>query len=68
MKDFSKCGLTCPKWILEETLLQVQSRLDFNIITDLYNKINVYDDKLKENFELKRGYILGMANFLFTLI
>lgn len=65
MKDFSKCGLTCPlilteviiKLINEVFELQLPERFYYGIIETPEGK-----------FEMRRGYILGMANYMFSLI
>lgn len=71
MKDFSKCGLTCPQVLLTTTLkvlnehLPEQSKITY---PDFYERIFVQLEKGEKYVKANRGYILGMANFLFTLV
>jgi len=65
MKDFKKCGLTCPPRLLKETLSIIKEKIPW-IIEDLYDNIYLTVDNIR--LKTKRGYILGMANYLFTFI
>jgi len=69
MKDFSKCGLTCPHELLEVLLEAIDDRLPEELKINcpkFYSNTELWVDD--EIVRPKRGYILGMANFLFTLV
>lgn len=67
MKDFKKCGLTAHPKLLKETLSIIKKELDLPWINEnLYTNIQIMIDG--EIHVSKRGYVLGMANYLFTII
>lgn len=65
MKDFSKCGLTCPQNLLKILIQCLNEAFDFNLPENFYSVILETDDG---SYDTKRGYILGMANNAMTLI
>jgi len=64
-KDISKCGLTTPQELINLTVKTVSDYFDLGLPSKFYEVQLMVDDYYRQT---KRGYILGMANYTFSLI
>jgi len=69
MRDFKKCGITFPRPLIEataEVLMEKYPNSRFELLKAYLDPIYTLEDGTP--YPTKRGFFLGMANALVTLV
>jgi len=66
MKDFTKCGLSCPQELTRIVIKVINECYNLHLPENFYRVLLL--DENDNTLECKRGYVLGMFNYGFTLI